>query len=200
MRSIGLHYRRNEQLHDERSITYGPSPAVQANPATSPDVKPECRGLSASSGTAAFCPHSANGRSQKRPEALRINTMSRGQNMDYCRGFWSSPDAFGDQIENFKTAVRRWSRRGWVRFPRRSATYFSRGFLTVSVVSALVLLPFPDGAGARSVPTLLGPLLLESFLGRVEVRIDAAGNGLLHARGHMSVSFARLSSPTCTGL
>jgi len=35
MRSIGLHYRRNEQLHDERSITYELHEAVQANPATS---------------------------------------------------------------------------------------------------------------------------------------------------------------------
>jgi len=35
MRSIGLHYRRNEQLHDERSITYEPHEAVQATPATS---------------------------------------------------------------------------------------------------------------------------------------------------------------------
>src|SRR5660398_272393 len=32
---IGLHYRRNEQLHDERSITHEPHEAVQANPATS---------------------------------------------------------------------------------------------------------------------------------------------------------------------
>src|SRR5680860_182583 len=36
-RSIGLHYRRYEQLHDERSITYEPHEAVQANPATSED-------------------------------------------------------------------------------------------------------------------------------------------------------------------
>src|SRR5680860_1061261 len=35
MRSIGLHYRRYEQLHDERSITYEPHEAVQGNPATS---------------------------------------------------------------------------------------------------------------------------------------------------------------------
>src|SRR5660398_237525 len=36
-RSIGLHYRRYEQLHDERSITYEPHEAVQANPAASED-------------------------------------------------------------------------------------------------------------------------------------------------------------------
>jgi hypothetical protein len=35
MRSTGLHYARNEQLPDERSLTYPLREAVQGNPATS---------------------------------------------------------------------------------------------------------------------------------------------------------------------
>jgi hypothetical protein len=73
-RSTGLHYAHNQQLHEERFITYEPRSAVQANPATSEYLLGDLHGDATEVGDLS-CANKPSGRRKRQPEA-RQNRIS----------------------------------------------------------------------------------------------------------------------------